>query len=197
MLLKKNNLFFLTLSLLMAGVIVLSNFLVQFPFKYYGLENILTYGAFSYPIAFLITDLTNRIFGKNLAKKVEYIGFFTGIFVSFLFTFNNVNFIAIRIVFGSGIAFLVAQLLDVKIFDIFRYRTWFLPPLISSFFSSIVDTFIFFFIAFYATGFNWLYLAFGDLCVKIFIALLMLIPFRAFIYFTKNLVFKDKLFKAN
>ena len=192
MLLKKNNLFFLTLSLLMAGGVVLSNFLVQFPFKHYGLEDMLTYGAFSYPIAFLINDLTNRIFGKNFAKKVVYIGFFTGIFVSFLFTFNNVNFIAIRIVFGSGIAFLVAQLLDVKIFDIFRYRTWFLPPLISSFFSSIVDTFIFFFIAFYATGLNWLYLGFGDLCVKIFVAVIMLIPFRTLIYFTKRLVIEEE-----
>ena len=176
----------------MGGIVVLSNFLVQFPFQHYGLENVLTYGAFSYPVAFLITDSTNRIFGSQTAKKIVYIGFFVGIFLSSFLTLKNINFIEIRIVIGSGTAFLVAQLLDVKIFDILRNKIWFLPPLISSLLSSTVDTFIFFFIAFYATGLNWLYLGFGDLCVKIFVAVIMLIPFRTLIYFTKRLVIEEE-----
>ena len=81
---------------------------------------------------------------------------------------------------------------EVKIFDILRNKIWFLPPLISSLLSSTVDTFIFFFIAFYATGLNWLYLGFGDLCVKIFVAVIMLIPFRTLIYFTKRLVIEEE-----
>ena len=189
---KKINIFFLSLAFLMGGIVVLSNFLVQFPFQHYGLENVLTYGAFSYPVAFLITDSTNRIFGSQTAKKIVYIGFFVGIFLSSFLTLKNINFIEIRIVIGSGTAFLVAQLLDVKIFDILRNKIWFLPPLISSLLSSTVDTFIFFFIAFYATGLNWLYLGFGDLCVKIFVAVIMLIPFRTLIYFTKRLVIEEE-----
>ena len=99
---KKINIFFLSLAFLMGGIVVLSNFLVQFPFQHYGLENVLTYGAFSYPVAFLITDSTNRIFGSQTAKKIVYIGFFVGIFLSSFLTLKNINFIEIRIVIGSG-----------------------------------------------------------------------------------------------
>ena len=108
---------FLLLSFLMGVVVLLSNYLVQFPVQYYGLEKVLTYGAFSYPVAFLITDLANRSYGKIIARKVVYIGFVIGILFTILFSTNFTDLISIRIAIGSGIAFLIAQLLDVQIFD--------------------------------------------------------------------------------
>ena len=164
------------------GVVVLfSNYLVQFPIKYYGLEEILTYGAFSYPIAFLITDLANRSYGKVVARKIVYIGFAIGISFTLLFSTNFADLISVRIAIGSGTAFLVAQLLDVQIFDQLRKKKWFVAPLTSSFIGSTVDTFLFFSISFYATGIPWFTLSLGDLAVKIFVALIMLIPFRLLI----------------
>tara|TARA_B100001057_G_scaffold81960_1_gene77471 strand:- start:755 stop:1276 length:522 start_codon:yes stop_codon:yes gene_type:complete len=161
------------------GVVVLSsNYLVQFPVKYYGLENILTYGAFSYPIAFLITDLTNRSYGKDVAKKIVYFGFALGVSFTLLFSTNFADVISVRIAIGSGIAFLVAQLIDVQVFDKLRKKKWFIAPLTSSFIGSTVDTFLFFSISFYATGISWFTLSLGDLAVKVFVALIMLIPFR-------------------
>ena len=157
---------------------MVSNFLVQFPVKYYGLEEILTYGAFSYPIAFLITDLANRSFGKLVARKIVYIGFFIGVSFTFLFSTNFADLISLRIAIGSGTAFLIAQLLDVQVFDKLRNKDWFIAPLTSSLFGSSVDTFLFFSISFYATGVPWVTLALGDLIVKILVALIMLIPFR-------------------
>ena len=172
-----NKLFFL-LSLIMGAVVLASNYLVQFPIKYYGLEEILTYGAFSYPIAFLITDLANRSFGKIVARKIVYIGFGIGISFTLLFSTNFTDLISIRIAIGSGTAFLVAQLLDVQIFDKLRKKEWFVAPLTSSLIGSTIDTFIFFSISFYGTGIPWITLSLGDLSVKIFVALMMLIPFR-------------------
>ena len=172
------NRLFLTLSFLMGAVVLASNYLVQFPIKYYRLEEILTYGAFSYPIAFLITDLANRSYGKVIARKIVYIGFFIGIIFTLLFSTNFADLISVRIAIGSGVAFMVAQLLDVQIFDQLRKKKWFVAPLASSFIGSIVDTFLFFSISFYATGIPWLTLSLGDLTVKVFVALLMLIPFR-------------------
>ncbi len=169
---------FLILSFLMGVIVLASNYLVQFPIKYYGLEEILTYGAFSYPIAFLITDLANRSYGKLIAKKIVYIGFFLGISFTLLFSTNFADLISLRIAIGSGTAFLIAQLLDVQIFDKLRKRDWFIAPLTSSLIGSTVDTFLFFSISFYATGVPWVTLAFGDLAVKILVALIMLIPFR-------------------
>ena len=161
------------------GVVVLaSNYLVQFPINHYGLNEILTYGAFSYPIAFLITDLANRSFGKVVARKIVYIGFAIGISFTLLFSTNFTDLISIRIAIGSGTAFLFAQLLDVQIFDKLRQKRWFVAPLTSSLIGSTVDTFIFFSISFYGTGVPWVTLSLGDLSVKIFVALLMLIPFR-------------------
>jgi uncharacterized integral membrane protein (TIGR00697 family) len=161
------------------GVVVLfSNYLVQFPIKYYGLDEILTYGALSYPIAFLITDLANRSYGKIIARKIVYIGFIIGISFTLLFSTNFADLISVRIAIGSGTAFLVAQLLDVQIFDKLRQKKWFVAPLTSSFIGSTVDTFLFFSISFYATGIPWFTLSLGDLAVKIFVALIMLIPFR-------------------
>ena len=172
------NRLFLFLSFLMGVVVLSSNYLVQFPIKYYGLEEILTYGAFSYPIAFLITDLANRSYGKMIARKIVYIGFAIGISFTLLFSTNFADLISVRIAIGSGAAFLVAQLLDVQIFDQLRKKKWFVAPLTSSFIGSTVDTFLFFSISFYATGIPWVTLSLGDLAVKIFVALVMLIPFR-------------------
>ena len=169
---------FLILSFLMGVIVLASNYLVQFPINYYGLNEILTYGAFSYPIAFLITDLANRSFGKVVARKIVYIGFAIGISFTLLFSKNFADLISIRIAIGSGTAFLVAQLLDVQIFDKLRQKKWFVAPLTSSLIGSPVDTFIFFSISFYGTGVPWVTLSLGDLSVKIFVALLMLIPFR-------------------
>ena len=166
------------LSILMGIVVVISNYLVQFPINYYGLEDVLTYGAFSYPIAFLITDLANRSYGKLVARQIVYIGFAIGISFTLIFSTNFADLISLRIAIGSGTAFLFAQLLDVQIFDKLRKRDWFIAPLTSSLIGSTVDTFLFFSISFYATGIPWVTLAFGDLAVKILVALTMLIPFR-------------------
>ena len=172
------NKLFLILSFFMGVIVLVSNYLVQFPIKFYGLEEILTYGAFSYPIAFLITDLANRSYGKLVARKIVFIGFAIGICFTLLFSTNFADLISLRIAVGSGTAFLIAQLLDVQIFDKLRKRDWFIAPLTSSLIGSTVDTFLFFSISFYATGIPWVTLAFGDLAVKILVALTMLIPFR-------------------
>ena len=169
---------FAILSFLMGVIVLSSNYLVQFPINYYGLNEILTYGAFSYPIAFLITDLANRSYGKFIARKIVYIGFLLGIGFTVLFSTDFADFISIRIAIGSGIAFLTAQLIDVQIFDNLRKKKWFIAPLSSSMIGSTVDTFLFFSISFYGTSIPWFTLALGDLGVKIFVALMMLIPFR-------------------
>ena len=172
------NKLFLLLSFLMGVVVLSSNYLVQFPINYYGFNEILTYGAFSYPIAFLITDLANRSFGKLFARKIVYLGFFLGIGFTILFSTDFADLISIRIAIGAGIAFLVSQLLDVQIFDKLRKKEWFIAPLTSSMIGSTIDTLLFFSISFYATGVPWITLSLGDLTVKILVALLMLIPFR-------------------
>ncbi len=163
----------------MGLVVIASNYLVQFPFKYFGLQNILTYGAFSYPVTFLITDLANRAYGKSSARKIVYFGFIIGIILTLFISTNFSDLISIRIAIGSGLAFLVAQNLDIIIFDRLRnLKKWYVAPFTSSTIGSIIDTFLFFSISFYGTGINWISLSLGDLAVKLFIALLMLIPFR-------------------
>ena len=172
------NRFIFILAFLMALIVVLSNYLVQFPVHYMGFQDLLTYGAFSYPIAFLITDLSNRRYGKNTAKKIVYLGFILGVILTFYFSTNYSDLISVRIAIGSGTAFLVAQLIDVNIFDKLRKKIWFAAPLASSLIGSSIDTFLFFSISFYGTGISWVTLSFGDLFVKIFVAIAMLIPFR-------------------
>ena len=169
---------FILLSFIMGVVVLSSNFLVQFPVNYYGLNDILTYGAFSYPIAFLITDLANRTYGKITARKIVYFGFLIGITFTLFVSTNFADLISIRIAIGSGSAFLVAQLLDVQIFDKLRKNIWYIAPLISSLIGSIVDTFIFFSIAFAGTDVPWITLSLGDLAVKLFVTVVMLVPFR-------------------
>ena len=175
---KIKNSFFFILALSMALIVALSNYLVQFPIKYMDLQDLFTYGAFSYPIAFLITDLANRRYGKVIARKIVYIGFSLGLVLTLYFSTDFSNLISKRIAVGSGTAFLIAQLLDVQVFDKLRKKVWFVAPLVSSLVGSVIDTFLFFSIAFYGTGINWVTLSFGDLFVKIFVALVMLIPFR-------------------
>ena len=169
---------FYKLASLMGLVVVLSNYLVQYPVQYFGLNEILTYGAFSYPITFLITDLANRAYGKIVAKKIVYIGFFIGVCLTLFVSTNFSDTISVRIAIGSGVAFFIAQNLDVKIFDILRKKSWYVAPLTSSSIGSIIDTFLFFSISFYATDVPWISLAFGDLAVKLLITISMLIPFK-------------------
>ena len=176
---------FTTLSILMGVVVLSSNYLVQFPINYYGLSEILTFGAFSYPVAFLITDLANRFYGKIVARKIVYFGFFIGIIFTLLFSTDFADLISIRIAIGSGVAFITAQLLDIQIFDRLRKKKWFIAPLTSSFIGSIVDTFLFFSISFYATGVPWITLSLGDLVVKLFVSLVMLIPFKILLTISK------------
>ncbi len=166
------------LSILMGLVVVSSNYLVQFPVQYLNLSEILTYGAFSYPVTFLITDLANRAYGKIIARKVVYFGFIIGILLTLFVSTNFEDIISIRIAIGSGLAFFISQNLDIQIFDKLRKKSWFVAPLTSSTLGSITDTFLFFSISFYATGIPWVTLALGDLSVKLLISLLMLIPFR-------------------
>ena len=194
---KQKNLFVLLLAI-MGLVIISSNYLVQFPVKSFGLENILTYGAFTYPISFLVTDVANRAFGKFIAKKVVYFGFLIGVSLTLLVSTNFSDIISIRIAFGSGIAFLTAQLIDINIFDrLRRNKSWYIAPLISSTIGSVIDTFLFFMISFYGTQTPWFTLSLGDLSVKLLIALLMLIPFRVLIIYVKEFTNEKKFGLAN
>jgi len=182
----EKKLFFI-LALFMALIVTLSNYLVQFPFDYFGLENLLTYGAFSYPIAFLITDLANRRYGKIVARKIVYIGFVLGVILTLYFSTDFSNLISKRIAIASGVAFLSAQLLDINIFDKLRKKIWYAAPLTSSLIGSTIDTLLFFSIAFYGTEIDWLTLSFGDLLVKVFVSLVMLIPFKILISYIQDI----------
>lgn len=160
-------------------IVLASNYLVQFPLNFFNLHNLLTWGAFTYPVAFLVTDLANRIHGINFTRKVIHIGFIWGVLISLFFSISDFNLISLRIVIGSGTAFLIAQLLDANIFNKLRdNKYWFVPPFLSSIISSAIDTILFFSIAFYGTDVPWVTLALGDFIVKIIIAILMLVPFR-------------------
>ena len=177
---------FIALSIIMGAIIIISNYLVQFPINKFNLQDILTYGAFSYPITFLITDLANRRFGIKKARKLVYIGFGIGILLTTFVSTNFKDIISIRIALGSGTAFLIAQLIDIEIFQRLRNKIWFVAPITSSISGSIIDTFLFFSISFLGTGIPWVTLAFGDLLVKFLMALLMLIPFRLLIFRIKD-----------
>jgi uncharacterized integral membrane protein (TIGR00697 family) len=171
----------------MGVIIITSNYLVQFPINKFNLQEILTYGAFSYPITFLITDLANRRLGKKGARKLVYVGFTIGVLLTLLVSTNFQDVISIRIALGSGTAFFVAQLIDIEIFQRLRSKVWFIAPITSSISGSIIDTFLFFSISFLGTGIPWITLAFGDLFVKFLMALLMLIPFRLLIFKIRDL----------
>ena len=132
--------------LAMATIVVASNILVQFLFGQW-----LTWGAFTYPLAFLVTDVMNRVYGASTARKVVFAGFVTGVICSLIGTQIMGEFgplVTWRIALGSGLAFLTAQLLDVSIFDRLRGGAWWEAPLVSTIIGSAVDTALFFTIAF-------------------------------------------------
>ena len=152
-------------------VVASSNYLVQFPLPHPALADWLTWGALSYPFAFLVTDLTNRWFGPAQARRVVYAGFALGVMLSLYLATP-------RIALASGTAFLIGQLLDITVFNRLRQLSWWKAPLLSSFLASLVDTFLFFSLAFAGTDILWLTLGLGDLAVKVVFALLLLAPFR-------------------
>lgn len=155
-------------ALAMMAIVAASNVLVQFP-----LNDWWTWGALTYPVAFLVTDATNRRFGPVVARRVVYAGFALGVILSLWLATP-------RIALASGAAFLMAQLLDIAIFNQLRRQVWWLAPFASSILASIVDTFVFFAGAFYATPVPWLTLALGDLAAKVLMALVALGPYRVF-----------------
>jgi uncharacterized PurR-regulated membrane protein YhhQ (DUF165 family) len=150
----------------MVLIVVSSNVLVQYP-----LSDWLTWGAITYPFAFLIVDLANRYHGPRMARRIVYVGFVVALLLSAWLATP-------RIAVASGTAFLCAELLDVTIFNRLRRHAWWKPPLVSTLFASIVDTAIFFTLAFAGTDMPWVTLALGDLGVKLAIALFALVPFR-------------------
>jgi len=190
----------------MAVVILVSNILVQIPIDHvvelagrrFNLAELLTWGAFTYPVAFLVTDTTNRVFGKQAARQVVYVGFAFGVFLSLVAAVGMASEVAnregialftalmtdsgafdmLRIALASGAAFLIGQLLDITIFDSLRTATWWKAPTVSSFFGSISDTAIFFSLAFAGTGLPWMNWAVGDFCVKLLMVAMLLYPFR-------------------
>ena len=150
----------------MVVIVVSSNILVQYP-----LSDWLTWGAITYPFSFLVVDLANRYRGPRMARRIVYVGFVVALLLSAWLATP-------RIAVASGTAFLCAELLDVTIFNRLRRHAWWKPPLVSTLFASVVDTAIFFTLAFAGTDMPWVTLALGDLGVKLAIALFALVPFR-------------------
>lgn len=151
----------------MAAVVILSNWAVQYP-----INDWLTWGAFTYPVVFLVTDLTNRALGPATARRVAWVGFAVAVAASLWLA-------PWRIALASGTAFIVAQWLDITAFNRLRQQSWWRAPLLGSVVASVIDTALFFFIAFAGSDMNWLMLAAGDLAVKWAMALLLLAPYRA------------------
>ncbi len=188
--------------LAMGFVILVSNELVQHPvqgnFLGVDLAGILTWGAFTYPAAFLVTDTTNRLFGMGPARRVVVIGFAFGVALTLIAAlgiaagvsrsgtlslwqalFRDPDaFAMLRTALASGSAFLVAQLLDIKVFDVLRRQAWWKAPAASSLAGSFADTLLFFFLAFAGTGLPWASWAAGDFCAKLVMIGLLLYPFR-------------------
>ncbi|MEM7213962.1 MAG: queuosine precursor transporter [Pseudomonadota bacterium] len=187
----------------MVVIVVASNILVQTQFQYFGLQEVLTWGALTYPLAFLVNDVTNRHLGSAAARKVVIAGFLIAVVLS-------VYFATPRIAIASGSAFLVAQLIDIGVFNRLRSGAWWLPPFISTLIGSVVDTVMFFGIAFapqfagidFALGYEdgslgfpasifaiamplWASLAIGDLIVKVMVGLFALIPYGGFLKLTE------------
>lgn len=161
--------------LAMAAIVLLSNILVQFPITAW-----LTWGAFSYPITYFVTDVCNRWAGPRLARRVAWAGFVSGAIASVSVALGQDDpAFGLRIAGASGTAFIVSQLLDVAVFNKLRRQSWWKAPLWGSAVASVVDTAIFFSLAFAGTGFNWTHLAAGDLGVKLLMAAALLLPFRA------------------
>lgn len=190
---KKRHFVFSVLAMCLA--VTASNILVQYPVYWFGLNELLTYGAFTYPFAFLINDLTNRFYGPATARRVVYAGFFAGVVVSWIL-------VTPRLAIASSLAFLFGQLLDIVVFTPLRRKAWWKAPLAAALAGSALDTVLFFALAFSSffafidqiTGYAdsslmegvvffgigmpiWLSLALGDFSVKIMMSLFMLIPY--------------------
>ena len=153
-------------SFAMVVIIVSSNVLVQYP-----LGEWLTWGALTYPFSFLVVDLANRYHGPRVARQIVYVGFIFALVISAWLATP-------RIAAASGTAFLCAELMDVTVFNRLRHRIWWQPPLVSTLAASVLDTAIFFTLAFAGTDVPWVTLGIGDFAVKAAIALLALLPFR-------------------
>ncbi len=189
--------------LFMAAIVLASNILVQYQFPYFGLQELLTWGAFTYPLAFLVNDITNRRYGASAARKVVLVGFLIAVALS-------IYYATPRIAIASGTAFLIAQLIDTGVFNRLRTSDWWIPPFISTLIGSAVDTVLFFSIAFaplfagidFALGYEdgslgfpasilniqlplWASLAIGDFFAKIAVGLLALIPYGGFLKITE------------
>lgn len=154
----------------MIAFVASANYLVQFP-----LNSWLTWGAFTYPGTYFVSELVNRFYGSKQARRVVYIGFIVAIILSFIW-FDK------RIAIASCTAFLFSQLLDITIFNKLRKNTWWLAPALASTISCAVDTGIFFSIAFYGTAVPWITLATGDYFVKLVMDMILLLPFRYFVW---------------
>lgn len=150
--------------LAMMLIVASANYLVQFP-----VNDWLTWGAITYPLSYFVTDLANRLRGPAVARRVVWVGFALAVVLSAWLA-------GPRIAMASGIAFLMSQMLDIRVFDRLRDCDWWQPPLFSSVIGSALDTLVFFALAFYATGLPWVTLAIGDYGVKVGIALAMLAP---------------------
>lgn len=153
--------------LAMTFVVAFSNWAVNYP-----INDWLTWGAFTYPVVYLVTDLTNRALGPHAARRVAWVGFALAVVLS-------IGLANWRIALASGTAFILSQLLDIAAFNRLRNLSWWQAPLIGSLIASVLDTALFFFLAFYGTGLNWITLATGDLGVKWLMAALLLAPYRA------------------
>lgn len=164
--------------LAMVATVVASNILVQYPFTPFGLGDLLTWGAFTYPFAFLVTDLTNRWFGPVKTRRVVYVGFAIAVLLSVWLSEP-------RIALASGTAFLCAQLLDVTLFNRLRAGSWWRAPLVSSSIGSALDTVIFFSIAFAGSGLPWTTWALGDFSVKMLVAIASLLPYASLMNWVK------------
>ena len=199
----RSSLLKLVVPVLAMGIVILaSNELVQHPVQgmlfEVDLSLILTWGAFTYPVAFLVTDTTNRIFGVGSARRVVAAGFAFGVGLTIVAAlviasgvsrasevsiwqalFNDPDALAmLRTAVASGSAFLVAQLIDIKVFDALREATWWKAPTVSSLLGSAIDTAIFFSLAFAGTGLPWITWAIGDFFAKLLMVGLLLYPFR-------------------
>lgn len=200
----------------MATVVVVSNILVQ-----HLVGNWLTWGAFVYPLAFLVTDIVNRVLGTGDARRVVYAGFTVGVICSIAGSFiegPDGPLVTLRVALGSGTAFLIAQLIDIILFDRLRHRSWWKPPLVSTYVGSALDTILFFSIAFSvqlafiepsndvswaneqlpilgvgAIAPLWVSLALADFLVKLCVSLAALIPFRAITLKIENALSENAL----
>jgi hypothetical protein len=193
--------------LAMGAVILASNKLVQHPVQGsllgVNLAGMLTWGAFTYPVAFLVTDTTNRLFGMGPARRVVVAGFAFGVALTLIAAlgiaagvsrsgtmslwqalfYDPDAFAMLRTALASGSAFLAAQLLDIKVFDVLRRHAWWKAPAASSLVGSFIDTLLFFFLAFAGTGLPWASWAVGDFCAKLIMIALLLYPFRLVVWY--------------